>query len=256
MIHVSGKSFPGLEGQVALVTGASSGIGEATAIALAQEGAFVGILSRSLDKLERVAEKIYNFGGRCLPLQADVSKEEEVDTALKILRDEAGPITLLVNNAGLTRDQLLLGLKTQDWETVISVDLTGAYYVTRRVIRDMLKQKRGSIVNVSSVVAFTGNPGQTHYSAAKAGLIAFTKSLAREISSRNIRVNAVAPGFIETAMTEKLPDSAKTEYLKTIPLGRFGKPEEVASVILFLLSDLASYMTGTVLNVSGGLVMM
>ncbi len=248
-------TYPDLRGQTALVTGASQGIGAAIARALAHQGVFVGLMARSVEKLERVAETIYQEGGRAAVVAADVSDEAQVRQAVQSLRQEAGPITLLVNNAGVTRDQLLLAMKPEDWETVLQVNLTGAYRVTRWVLRDMLKVKKGSIVNVSSVVALAGNPGQANYVAAKAGLIGLTKSLAREVASRGVRVNAVAPGYIETAMTAGLPEERKAAYRAQIPLGRFGTPEDVAQAVLFLLSDASAYITGAVVNVSGGLYM-
>ncbi len=247
--------YPDLKGQVALVTGASQGIGAAIARALGRQGAVVGLMARSGDKLEEVAAAIRAEGGRGFPLVADVSQGEAVQAAIQEFIREVGPVTLLVNNAGITRDQLLLGLKPEDWHTVLAVDLTGAYWVTRAVLRDMLKVRRGSIVNISSVVALTGNPGQTAYAAAKAGLIGFTKSLARELASRGIRVNAIAPGYIETEMTARLGEAVRAEYQKAIPLGFFGTPDDVAQATLFLLSSASRYITGTVLNVSGGLYM-
>lgn len=247
--------YPDLKGQVALVTGASQGIGAAIARALGRQGAVVGLMARSGDKLEEVAAAIRAEGARGFPLVADVSQGEAVQAAIQEFIREVGPVTLLVNNAGITRDQLLLGLKPEDWHTVLAVDLTGAYWVTRAVLRDMLKVRRGSIVNISSVVALTGNPGQTAYAAAKAGLIGFTKSLARELASRGIRVNAIAPGYIETEMTARLGEAVRAEYQKAIPLGFFGTPDDVAQATLFLLSSASRYITGTVLNVSGGLYM-
>ncbi|GBC85492.1 3-oxoacyl-[acyl-carrier-protein] reductase FabG [bacterium HR11] len=247
--------YPDLKGQVALVTGASQGIGAAIARALGRQGAVVGLMARSREKLEEVAAAIRAEGARGFPLVADVSQGEAVQAAIQEFIREVGPVTLLVNNAGITRDQLLLGLKPEDWHTVLAVDLTGAYWVTRAVLRDMLKVRRGSIVNISSVVALTGNPGQTAYAAAKAGLIGFTKSLARELASRGIRVNAIAPGYIETEMTARLGEALRAEYQKAIPLGFFGTPDDVAQATLFLLSSASRYITGTVLNVSGGLYM-
>jgi len=247
--------YPDLKGQVALVTGASQGIGAAIARALGRQGAWVGLMARSQDKLEAVAEAIRADGGRGFPLVADVAQGEAVQAVVQEFIREVGPVTLLVNNAGITRDQLLLGLKPEDWHTVLAVNLTGVYWVTRAVLRDMLKVRRGSIVNISSVVGLTGNPGQTAYAAAKAGLIGFTKSLARELASRGIRVNAIAPGYIETEMTARLSEALRAEYQKAIPMGFLGTPEDVAQAALFLLSSVSRYITGTVLNVSGGLYM-
>lgn len=247
--------YPDLNGKVALVTGASRGIGAAIAMALARQGTLVGLLARNEQQLDRVASDIVSAGGKAFPIVGDLGDPEQVIARVREFQADTGPITLLVNNAGITRDQLLLGLKPDDWEAVIRVNLTGPYHLTRHIIRDMLKVRKGSIVNISSVVALMGNPGQANYVSAKAGLIGFTKALARELASRNIRVNAVAPGFIETDMTASLPDETKETYLKQIPLGRFGLPEEVARTVVFLLSEASSYITGTVINVSGGLYM-
>ena len=247
--------YPDLNGQIALVTGASRGIGAAIARALARQGATVGLLARNEKRLDSVASEIVSHGGRAFPLVADLAEPDRMIEQIRAFQADAGPITLLVNNAGVTRDQLLLGLKPADWDTVLKINLTGVYHITRHVLRDMLKQHRGSIVNISSVVALMGNPGQVNYVASKAGLIGFTKALAREVASRNIRVNAVAPGFIDTAMTADLPDETRRAYMQQIPLGRFGTPEDVAQTVLFLLSEASAYITGTVINISGGLYM-
>ena len=248
-------TYPDLRNQTALVTGASRGIGAAVARALARQGCRLGLLARSQDRLERLAEELAEGGAEARPLPADLERPDSVVEAVRAFSRAAGPITLLVNNAGATRDQLLLGMKPEDWEAVIRVNLTGAYHVTRWVLRDMLKARRGSIVNISSIVALSGNPGQSNYVAAKAGLLGLTKSLAREVASRGIRVNAVAPGFIETDMTAALPEEARERYRTEIPLGRFGTPDDVARAVLFLLSAASGYITGAVLNVSGGLYM-
>ncbi len=247
--------YPDLKSQVALVTGASRGIGAAIARALACQGAIVGLLARNEERLDSIASEIVSDGGHAFPIIADLAEPDHMIERVRAFQADAGPITLLVNNAGVTRDQLLLGLKPDDWETVLNINLTGVYHITRHVLRDMLKQRKGSIVNISSVVALMGNPGQVNYVAAKAGLIGFTKALAREVASRNIRVNAVAPGFIDTAMTANLPDETRRAYMKQIPLGRFGTPEDVAQTVLFLLSEASAYITGTVINISGGLYM-
>lgn len=248
-------TYPDLHGQVAVVTGASQGIGAAIARALAYQGAVVGLMARSEDKLNRVAESIRAEGGQAFPVVADVSQGEQVQAAVQAFSRDVGPITLLVNNAGIAKDQLLLGLKPEDWHAVLAVNLSGAYWVTRVVLRDMLRVRRGSIVNISSVVALMGNPGQTNYVASKAGLIGFTKALAREVASRGIRVNAIAPGYIETEMTARLDPQVRETYRRLIPLGFFGTADDVAQVALFLLSSASRYMTGVVLNVSGGLYM-
>lgn len=247
--------YPDLKDQNVIITGASQGIGAAIAKALAENLCRVGILARSADKLETLAETLSHINPNVYPLVADVTDPQGVQQSLVAFTQEVGPISLLVNNAGFVRDQLLLGLKPEDWNAVLDVNLTGAYHVTRLAVKDMLKLRKGSIVNVSSVVALSGNPGQSHYVAAKAGLIGFTKALARELASRNIRVNAVAPGFIRTEMTARLSEEIQSRYITQIPLGRFGEPDDVAPVVLFLLSDASRYITGTVINVSGGLYM-
>lgn len=243
-----------LQNQVALVTGASRGIGRATAIALASEGANVVInYASSKDAAEQVVAEIAALGGSAIALPGDVSKADQVDALVEAVMNQWGRIDILVNNAGITRDTLLLRMKPEDWQAVIDLNLTGVFLCTRAVSKIMLKQKSGRIINITSVAGQMGNPGQANYSAAKAGVIGFTKTVAKELSTRGITVNAVAPGFIATDMTA---DLKADEILKFIPLGRYGKPEEVAGMIRFLASDpAAAYITGQVMNVDGGMVM-
>jgi 3-oxoacyl-[acyl-carrier protein] reductase len=244
-----------LEGKIALVTGASAGIGRATALELAREGAAVAVLARSRDKLESLAAEIRAAGGKALALAADVSDagavQEAVDTAIL----ELGGLHLLVNNAGITRDNLILRMKDEDWDAVLETNLKSAFLFCRAAAKHFLRQKEGGIINIASVVGLTGNAGQANYAASKGGLIAFTLSLAKELASRGIRVNAVAPGFIETAMTDALPESARESTRSLIPLGRFGSPLEIAKVVAFLAGPGASYITGATLRVDGGLAM-
>lgn len=243
-----------LEGKIALVTGASRGIGRAIAIELARAGAEVIINYRgSEDKAKEVKDAIESLGGRAHLLPFDVSDPSAVKSAIKRVEETLGKIHILVNNAGITRDTLLLRMKEEDWDAVLRTNLYSAFYVTQAVLPLMLKERWGRIINISSVVAFTGNPGQVNYASAKAGLIGFTKALALEVANRNITVNAVAPGYIETDMTEKLPEKVKEAFLQEIPLKRPGKPEEVAHLVVFLASDQAGYITGSVFHVNGGL---
>lgn len=243
-----------LAGQVAIVTGASRGIGRAIALALAAAGAKVVVNYASASgAADQVVADIANLGSEAIAVQADVSQVEAVDTLVKTVMDTWGRIDILVNNAGITRDTLLLRMKPEDWQSVIDLNLTGVFLCTRAVSKVMLKQKSGRIVNVTSVVARMGNPGQANYSAAKAGVIGFTKSVAKELASRGITVNAIAPGFIATDMTR---DLKAEDILQFIPLGRYGEPEEVAGLVRFLAADpAAAYITGQVINIDGGMVM-
>lgn len=243
-----------LQGQVAIVTGASRGIGRAIALALATEGAKVVVNYASASgAADQVVADIAHLGSEAIAIKADVSQVEAVDDLVKTVMEQWGRIDILVNNAGITRDTLLLRMKPEDWQSVIDLNLTGVFLCTRAVSKIMLKQKSGRIVNVTSVVARMGNPGQANYSAAKAGVIGFTKSVAKELASRGITVNAVAPGFIATDMTR---DLKADEILPFIPLGRYGEPEEVAGLVRFLAADpAAAYMTGQVINIDGGMVM-
>lgn len=243
-----------LQDRVAIITGASRGIGRATALALAAEGAKVVVnYASSSPAAEEVVAAITDMGGNAIALQADVSKVDQVDTLVNHTLEKLGRVDILVNNAGITRDTLLLRMKPEDWQAVIDLNLTGVFLCTRAVSKIMLKQKSGRIINITSVAGQMGNPGQANYSAAKAGVIGFTKTVAKELASRGITVNAVAPGFIATDMTSGLKSD---EILKYIPLGRYGEPEEVAGMIRFLAADpAAAYITGQVLNVDGGMVM-
>jgi 3-oxoacyl-[acyl-carrier protein] reductase len=243
-----------LTGKVAIVTGASRGIGRATALALAAEGAKVVVnYASSSAAADQVVAEIAALGSEAIALTADVSKPDQVDALISATMEKWGAIDILVNNAGITRDTLLLRMKLEDWQAVIDLNLTGVFLCTRAVSKIMLKQRSGRIVNITSVSGQTGNPGQANYSAAKAGVIGFTRTVAKELASRGITVNAVAPGFIATDMTHDLKSD---EILKFIPLSRYGQPEEVAGMIRFLAADpAAAYITGQVMNVDGGMVM-
>lgn len=246
---------PRLKEKVAIVTGASRGIGKAVALALAAEGAKVVInYARSSDAADALVNQIMAEGSEAIALQADVSQAEQVDALVSTTLEKWGQIDVLVNNAGITRDTLLLRMKPEDWQAVIDLNLTGVFLCTRAVSKTMLKKRTGRIINIASVAGQMGNPGQANYSAAKAGVIGFTKTVAKEMASRGVTVNAVAPGFIATDMTGDLPNA--DDILKFIPMGRFGKPEDVAGLVKFLAADeAASYITGQVMNVDGGMVM-
>jgi 3-oxoacyl-[acyl-carrier protein] reductase len=243
-----------LRGKVAIVTGASRGIGKATALALASEGASVVVnYANSKESAEQVVAEITELGSPAIALAADVSQSDQVEGLINGVMEKFGRVDVLVNNAGITRDGLLLRMKLDDWQAVIDLNLTGVFLCTRAVSKIMLKQKSGRIVNITSVAGQMGNAGQANYSAAKAGVIGFTRTVAKELSSRGITVNAVAPGFITTDMTV---DVKSEEILKFIPLNRYGQPEEVAGMIRFLAADpAAAYITGQVMNVDGGMVM-
>ena len=248
------ENLQSLREQVAVITGASRGIGKAIAQELASAGASVVInYANSSQAAEELVSEITAAGGSAVALQADVSKEEEVDNLFKTVLEKFNKIDILVNNAGITRDTLLLRMKPEDWQAVINLNLTGVFLCTRAVSKGMLKKRTGRIINIASVAGQMGNPGQANYSAAKAGVIGLTKTLAKEFASRGITVNAVSPGFIETDMTSNLQSE---EILKAIPLGRYGKPEEIAGMVRFLAADTAAaYITGQVFNVDGGMVM-
>jgi 3-oxoacyl-[acyl-carrier protein] reductase len=244
-----------LDGRVAVITGASQGIGHACALALAEAGASVALGSRNTEKLRGVAATIEGAGGRAMPLALDVSSAASVQECVGQVLKTWTKIDILVNNAGITKDNLLMRMKPEDWEAVLKTNLEGPYHCIRAVLSGMVRQRYGRIINIASVVAQTGNSGQANYVASKAGLIGLTKAVAAEVASRNITVNAVAPGFIETAMTEKLPEAVRQKILSLIPLQRIGASKDVASAVRFLASEEAGYITGHCLNVNGGLYM-
>ena len=239
-------------GQTALITGAGRGIGKTIAVKLAESGVNIAIADMN-PVSDDVVREIEEYGTKCLAFQLDVTDVESVDTVVKKIIDETGGIHILVNNAGITKDNLFMRMKPEQWSQVIDVNLNGVFHVTKAVIRTMVKQHSGRIINISSVVGFSGNPGQVNYSSTKSGLIGFTKSLSREVGTRGITVNAVAPGFINTAMTQSLNESQQQSILSQIPLGRMGEAEDIANAVAFLASEEASYITGTVLHVNGGM---
>jgi 3-oxoacyl-[acyl-carrier protein] reductase len=242
-----------LEGQVALITGGARGIGRAIAVRLAAEGAKIGIVDWA-DNGQDTAREIEQESGRQTTFfKADISKEADALAAVASVESALGPVDILINNAGITRDGLALTMTESDWDAVLSVNLKGAFLMSKAVLRGMIKRRRGSIVNISSVVGRRGNAGQANYSAAKAGLLGLTKTLAKEVASRNVRVNAVAPGYIETEMTAALDETARKALISQIPLARIGTPQSVADAVAFLAGDSASYITGAVLAVDGGL---
>ncbi len=244
-----------LAGKVALITGASQGIGHACALALARHGAQVAVAARNREKLDSLVAEITKAGGKASAYVIDVGDEEQIKLGIKSAIGDLGKIDILVNNAGITRDQLVMRMKRPDWDAVLSTNLTSAYLCIQQVIGSMLKQRWGRIINITSVFGQMGQAGQANYAASKAGLIGLTMAMAREVASRNITCNAVAPGFIETNMTAALSEEFRQTAVKSIPLGRVGSPEDVASAVSFLASDDASYITGHVLNVNGGLLM-
>jgi 3-oxoacyl-[acyl-carrier protein] reductase len=244
-----------LSGRVALVTGASQGIGRACALKLAALGATVAVAARNQEKLIELVQEIDAAGGKAAAFPVDVGNEEQVKAAFKAALAQFGKLDILVNNAGITRDQLVMRMKRADWDSVLNTNLTSAYLCIQQVIGSMLKQRWGRIINITSVFGQMGQAGQANYASSKAGLIGLTMAIAREVGSRNITCNAVAPGFIETAMTSGFSEDFKQNAIKMIPLGRVGSPEDVASSVAFLASEEASYITGHVLNVNGGMLM-
>lgn len=245
-----------LKGKNALVTGGSRGIGKAIVLELAREGANVALTYISNeDRAKEVIGEVESYDVKGLAIKADVSKEEEVNNMIEIVNSELGGIDILVNNAGITKDNLLIRMKTEDWDDVINTNLKGVYLCTKAVVRGMMKKRYGKIVNIASVVGISGNAGQGNYSASKAGIIGFTKSIAKELGSRGININGVAPGFVETDMTNVLNEKIKEEMLNQIPLKRFARPEDIANVVVFLCSEKANYITGQIINVDGGMLM-
>lgn len=244
-----------LAGKKALVTGASRGIGKAVAMKLAAEGAEVIVTATSLERAKQTADQIVSLGHKAIPVKVDVSVSADVEALFQVVVAEFGSLDILVNNAGITRDGLLMRMKDEDWDSVLDVNLKGTFLCTREAIKLMAKAKSGRIVTISSVVGEMGNAGQANYCASKAGIIGFTKAVAREYAKRNITVNAVAPGFIETDMTGVLTEGVREELLKQIPVNRFGAPEDIANAVYYLVSDLGSYVTGQVLAVNGGMHM-
>lgn len=245
----------GFEGRIALVTGASQGIGRACALELARAGATVALAARNEAKLAEAVAEIESAGGNAAAFALDVASEESIKTAAKAVIERFGKVEILVNNAGVTRDGLVMTMKRPDWDDVLNTNLTGAFLLTQALLRPMLKNRWGRIINISSVVGRTGQGGQVNYASSKAGLIGMTRALAREVGSRGITVNAVAPGYIETPMTAVLNDEQRTAMMASIPLGRAGTDLEIAQCVTFLASDAAAYITGSVLDVNGGMFM-
>ncbi|MCY4404037.1 MAG: 3-oxoacyl-ACP reductase FabG [Candidatus Poribacteria bacterium] len=244
-----------LSGKTAIVTGASRGIGAAIAHRLCEVGANVVICSRSTESINQTAKALKNDGYNTHAVVADISIKEDVESLVEQTVEQFSQIDILVNNAGITRDMLLMRLKDEDWEAVLQTNLTGTMYCTRAVLRPMIRQKSGRIINISSVIGLMGNPGQASYAAAKAGIIGLTKTTAKEVGTRGITVNAIAPGFITTDMTAKIPEEFQNKLLELIPLQNFGTPDDVADVVCFLASDAARYITGQTIQVDGGMVM-
>jgi len=244
-----------LSGKVALVTGAAQGIGKAISLLLARSGAEVVVSDINLEKAQETADEIQGLGRRSLAIQSNVADLKDVEQMVETIIEQFGRIDILVNNAGITRDRLILRMTEEDWDAVLDVNLKGTFNCTKAVIRHMSKHKSGKIVSIASVSGEMGNPGQANYAASKAGVIGFTKTIAREFAGRGINVNAIAPGYIQTPMTDAVPEKAKEAMKQMIPMERLGQPEDVAQAVLFLVSDSSSYITGQVLNVNGGIYM-
>ncbi len=244
-----------LLGKVALVTGAAQGIGKAIALLLAEKGADVVVSDINFEKAQETAKEIEEKGRRSIALKVNVADPEEVERMVETIMERFSRIDILVNNAGITRDRLLLRMSEEDWDAVLDVNLKGVFNCTKSVVKHMSKQRSGKIVNIASVVGLMGNAGQANYAASKAGVIGFTKTVAREFAQRGININAIAPGYIQTPMTEVLPEKVKEELMRLIPMGRLGQPEDVAQAVLFLVSEASNYVTGQVLNVNGGIYM-
>ncbi|WP_445488312.1 3-oxoacyl-[acyl-carrier-protein] reductase [Niallia sp. 03133] len=245
-----------LAGKTALVTGASRGIGKSIALELAKQGANIAVnYAGSVDRANEVVQEIKAIGREAIAIQCDVSNSDSVADMIKQTLDAFGTIDVLINNAGITKDNLLMRMKESEWDDVINTNLKGVFLCTKAVTRPMMKQRKGRIINITSIVGVTGNPGQANYVAAKAGVIGFTKTTAKELAQRNITVNAIAPGFITTDMTDKLSDDVKQAMLSQIPLGAFGNPEDIANAVVFLASDESGYITGQTLHIDGGMYM-
>ena len=244
-----------LDGQIALVTGAARGIGQAIALKLAADGADLALCDLQAEWLEETTAKAKELGRRVECYSVDVSNGDAVNETVKAVEKDFGQIDVLVNNAGITKDGLLMRMSEDDWDAVLNVNLKGVFLFTKAAMRGMMKKRTGSIVNIASIIGLIGNAGQANYAASKGGVIAFTKTVARELSSRNIRCNAIAPGFIRTAMTDALPEEVQEKMLANIPLNKFGTPEDVANVVAFLAGDASGYVTGQVISTCGGMVM-
>ncbi len=244
-----------LEGKNALITGAAQGIGKSIAIGMAKEGANIAIADVNIESAKNTSQEVRSIGVKSIAIKLDVSKQDDVTNAFETCIKEFGTLDILVNNAGITRDTVLLRMKEEDWDMVLNVNLKGSFLCSKEAVKIMAKQRSGKIISISSVVAYIGNPGQSNYSSSKAGLIGLTKTIAKEYASRGIRANAIAPGFIQTAMTDILSDEVKNEMKKSIPLGQFGTPEDVTSSVIFLASKESDYITGQVIHVNGGMYM-
>jgi len=244
-----------LKTKVALITGAAQGIGKAVTLVLARHGADVVVADVNIEKAQETAREVEVLGRAAMAVRVDVTRLEDVEKMVEAAVQRFGKIDILINNAGIARDKLILRMTEEDWDTVLNVNLKGTFNCTKAVIKHMSKQRSGKIVNIASVVGMMGNPGQANYSASKAGVIGLTKTIAREFAARGINVNAIAPGYIQTPMTEVLPEKAKEELKRLIPMERLGQPEDVAHAVLFLVSEASSYITGNILNVNGGIYM-